>query len=169
GAFRAFIDSAESREQAVGEVTQALNAGTGSLADIEAEIVDGPYLPSRRWNAIAQIFDGGASGDRDQAARLRAAAPLMGTAQERGRLDYDDLIDKTLAMLNRTAVGWVHYKLDRGIDHVLIDEAQDTSPKQWQIVARLVDDFASGRGVRDEMLRTIFAVGDEKQSIFSFQ
>src|SRR5437588_5210399 len=72
-------------------------------------------------------------------------------------------------MLNGTAVGWVHYKLDRGIDHVLIDEAQDTSPKQWQIVERLVDDFAAGRGVRDEMLRTIFAVGDEKQSIFSFQ
>ena len=88
--------------------------------------------------------------------------------QERGLLDYDDLIDKTLAMLNRTAVGWVHYKLDRGIDHVLIDEAQDTSPKQWQIVERLVDEFASGRGVRDAMIRTIFAVGDEKQSIFSF-
>jgi ATP-dependent helicase/nuclease subunit A len=246
GAFRTFIDSVESAEQAIASVARALNAGTDSLADIERAIVDGPHLPSSHWNAIAQIFDGSGRGDRDQADRLRAAVPLIGTAQvraylavfltndndprvnlvskslsrlqpalgaaldreagrlpvlierwraamirertvaliaiassilkryraekqERGLLDYDDLIDKTLAMLNRTAVGWVHYKLDRGIDHVLIDEAQDTSPKQWQIVTQLVADFASGRGVRDAMTRTIFAVGDEKQSIFSFQ
>lgn len=89
--------------------------------------------------------------------------------QERGLLDYDDLIDKTLKLLNDASAGWVHYKLDRGIDHVLIDEAQDTSPKQWEIVTRLVDDFTSGAGARDGLTRTIFAVGDEKQSIFSFQ
>src|SRR5437588_4221934 len=72
-------------------------------------------------------------------------------------------------MLTSTAVAWVHYKLDHGIDHVLIDEAQDTSPKQWQIVAELVADFASGASGRDNLTRTLFAVGDEKQSIFSFQ
>jgi ATP-dependent helicase/nuclease subunit A len=86
----------------------------------------------------------------------------------RGLLDYDDLIDKTLYLLGRTEAAWVHYKLDLGIDHVLIDEAQDTSAKQWEIVARLVAEFAAGHGAR-EIARSIFAVGDEKQSIFSFQ
>ena len=89
--------------------------------------------------------------------------------QERGLLDYDDLIDKTLDMLRRTASGWVHYKLDQGVDHILVDEAQDTSPRQWEIVSHIAEDFATGAGARSGVTRTIFAVGDEKQSIFSFQ
>src|SRR3954471_15616053 len=88
---------------------------------------------------------------------------------ERRLLDYDDLIDKTLALLNKGSAGWVHYKLDRGVDHVLIDEAQDTSPRQWDIVAHIIEEFTAGAGARDGLTRTIFAVGDEKQSIFSFQ
>ena len=63
----------------------------------------------------------------------------------------------------------MHYKLDRGVDHVLIDEAQDTSPRQWDIVAHIISEFTSGQGARDGVVRTVFAVGDEKQSIFSFQ
>src|SRR5665213_1601717 len=86
----------------------------------------------------------------------------------RGLLDYDDLIDKTLDLLRDERAAWVHYKLDRGIHHVLIDEAQDTSPKQWEIVRALVSEFFAGLGAHDRQ-RTIFAVGDEKQSIFSFQ
>ncbi len=89
--------------------------------------------------------------------------------QQRGLLDYDDLIDKTLAMLTRVSAGWVHYKLDRGVDHVLIDEAQDTSPRQWDIVDHIISEFTTGAGAREGVVRTIFAVGDEKQSIFSFQ
>ena len=72
-------------------------------------------------------------------------------------------------MLDRVSSGWVHYKLDRGVDHVLIDEAQDTSPRQWDIVAHIISEFTSGAGARDGVMRTVFAVGDEKQSIFSFQ
>ena len=98
-----------------------------------------------------------------------AAANYRREKQERGLLDYDDLIDKTLEMLDRISSGWVHYKLDRGVDHVLIDEAQDTSPRQWDIVAHIISEFTSGDGARDGVTRTIFAVGDEKQSIFSFQ
>jgi len=86
----------------------------------------------------------------------------------RGLLDYDDLIDKTLDLLGSVDAAWVHYKLDLGIDHLLIDEAQDTSRKQWEIVRRLVAEFAAGAGART-VKRTIFAVGDEKQSIYSFQ
>ncbi|EKS33150.1 double-strand break repair helicase AddA [Afipia clevelandensis] len=89
--------------------------------------------------------------------------------QERGLLDYDDLIDKTYEMLTSVSSGWVHFKLDRGIDHVLIDEAQDTSPRQWDIIDCLTAEFTTGAGARDGVKRTIFAVGDEKQSIFSFQ
>jgi len=98
-----------------------------------------------------------------------AAANYRREKQERGLLDYDDLIDKTLVMLDRVSSGWVHYKLDRGVDHVLIDEAQDTSPRQWDIVAHIISEFTSGEGARDGVTRTVFAVGDEKQSIFSFQ
>jgi ATP-dependent helicase/nuclease subunit A len=88
--------------------------------------------------------------------------------ERRGLLDYDDLIDKTQHLLTEQRAAWVHYKLDLGIDHVLIDEAQDTSPKQWGIVKRLTAEFFAGHGAR-EVARSIFAVGDEKQSIFSFQ
>ena len=86
----------------------------------------------------------------------------------RGLLDYDDLIDKTLDLFSRASAAWVLYKLDLGIDHVLIDEAQDTSPKQWDIIKTICSEFMPG-GARENVKRTIFAVGDEKQSIFSFQ
>jgi len=98
-----------------------------------------------------------------------AAVHYRNEKQERGLLDYDDLIDKMLAMLHRVSSGWVHYKLDRGVDHVLIDEAQDTSPRQWEIIAHIIAEFTAGAGARTGVVRTIFAVGDEKQSIFSFQ
>jgi ATP-dependent helicase/nuclease subunit A len=89
--------------------------------------------------------------------------------ERRGLLDYEDLIDKTLALFGKVSAAWVLYKLDLGIDHVLIDEAQDTSPKQWDVVKALVAEFFAGEGARIGIKRTIFAVGDEKQSIFSFQ
>jgi ATP-dependent helicase/nuclease subunit A len=86
----------------------------------------------------------------------------------RGLLDYDDLIDRTLDLFNRTSAAWVLYKLDLGINHLLLDEAQDTSPKQWEIIRTLVSEFTAGAGARNAK-RTMFAVGDDKQSIFSFQ
>ena len=89
--------------------------------------------------------------------------------EARGLLDYDDLIAKTRDLLSRVSAAWVHYKLDLGIDHLLIDEAQDTSPEQWDIIERLVAEFAAGAGARGTLPRSIFAVGDDKQSIFSFQ
>ena len=84
-----------------------------------------------------------------------------------GVLDYDDLIRQALSLL-KGAAAWVHYKLDRGIDHVLIDEAQDTSPSQWDIVEALTAEFFDGDGA-SETRRTVFAVGDPKQSIYRFQ
>ncbi len=245
--FMAWTDAAGSVEVAAREMAGALGVTErDAIDDIEREIVDGPYLPRRRWAEIADVLDGGSKTDGEQAAQLRGAVLSTGSAQvddylavfltedkkprkavltkkfadanlsvarmfenecvrltpliekrravitrdrttallhiataaaahyrrekaERGLLDYDDLIDKTLAMLDRVSSGWVHYKLDRGVDHVLIDEAQDTSPRQWDIVERLITEFTAGAGARDGLVRTVFAVGDEKQSIFSFQ
>ena len=88
----------------------------------------------------------------------------------RGFLDFNDLITRTVRLLARQDAGpWILYKLDKGIDHILIDEAQDTSPDQWGVVGRLTEEFFAGAGARDHVRRTVFAVGDEKQSIYSFQ
>jgi ATP-dependent helicase/nuclease subunit A len=245
--FMAWTDAAGSAEAAAAQMSAALGVSADDrIEDVEREILDGPFLPRRRWPDIADVLDTGTKSDREQAARLRDAVVFSGSAQvdeylgvfltdektprkavltkkfcdynpsiarlfeaelvrlaaliekrravttrdrtqallhiataaaanyrrekaERGLLDYDDLIDKTLAMLTRVSSGWVHYKLDRGVDHVLIDEAQDTSPRQWDIVAHIISEFTSGQGARDGVVRTVFAVGDEKQSIFSFQ
>ena len=87
----------------------------------------------------------------------------------RGWLDFDDLIGKARALLSDPSVAqWVLYRLDGGIDHVLVDEAQDTSPAQWDVIERLTQEFTSGEGAR-AMRRTLFVVGDKKQSIYSFQ
>jgi ATP-dependent helicase/nuclease subunit A len=86
-----------------------------------------------------------------------------------GALDFQDLIDKTLALLSRGDTAWVLYKLDHGIDHVLIDEAQDTNPEQWEILRKITEDFTAGAGAAGGRVRTLFAVGDPKQSIYGFQ
>ena len=87
----------------------------------------------------------------------------------RAGLDYDDLIERAHRLLERPGgADWVLFKLDRRIEHVLVDEAQDTSPSQWAIVERLVDEFFAGSGTHAST-RTLFVVGDEKQSIYSFQ
>jgi ATP-dependent helicase/nuclease subunit A len=89
--------------------------------------------------------------------------------RESAVLDYDDLVLAARRLLERDGgASWVMYKLDGGIDHVLIDEAQDTSPDQWAVVRLLTEEFFAGEGAA-KVPRTVFAVGDPKQSIFSFQ
>jgi ATP-dependent helicase/nuclease subunit A len=245
--FMAWADETGSADAAVAQASAVLGVSADDrIEDIENDILDGPYLPRKRWLEIAGALDGGAKTDVKQAEQLRAALNFTAGAQvdeylcvfltedkslrksvitkkfsdanpsvarlfenevqrlgpliekrravvtrdrtqallhiaiaasanyrkeklERGLLDYDDLIGKTLEMLGRISSGWVHYKLDRGVDHVLIDEAQDTSPRQWEIVDHIISEFTAGAGARDGVTRTVFAVGDEKQSIFSFQ
>ena len=85
------------------------------------------------------------------------------------KMDYEDLIVVTRKLLeNKSVADWVLFKLDGGIDNVLIDEAQDTSPNQWAIIRSITEEFFVGEGAR-EKVRTVFAVGDRKQSIYSFQ
>ena len=84
--------------------------------------------------------------------------------------DYDDLIRRTSQLMgNARAAQWVLYKLDSGLNHILLDEAQDTSPAQWQIFQALAEEFFAGSGQPRKHNRTIFVVGDRKQSIYSFQ
>ena len=87
---------------------------------------------------------------------------------ERGALDFNDQIARALALVTRSSAAWVLHKLDYGLDHLLLDEAQDASAPQWGILAALSVEFFAGAGARPEN-RTVFAVGDEKQSIFAFQ
>ncbi|MFO1187119.1 MAG: UvrD-helicase domain-containing protein [Alphaproteobacteria bacterium] len=87
----------------------------------------------------------------------------------RRALDYEDLIAAMLRLLSDASAQWVQFKLDGGIDHLLVDEAQDTSPAQWAIIRKLTEEFFAHEGARESRLRTVFAVGDEKQSIYSFQ
>ena len=107
-------------------------------------------------------------------AVLRLADQVIGRYEDlkaaRAALDFDDLIEHTVDLLaNPGEAQWVLYKLDQGFDHILIDEAQDTSPLQWKLVELLAEEFFTGEGASEAMTRTVFAVGDEKQSIYSFQ
>ncbi len=113
-----------------------------------------------------------------RAAELTAAAMRIGEAilhayerakAQAGALDYDDLIARTECLLGRPDIApWILYKLDHRIDHVLVDEAQDTNRAQWRIIEDLTAEFFAGEGARDKV-RSVFAVGDVKQSIFAFQ
>jgi len=108
------------------------------------------------------------------AALLRIAEATLSSytlaKTARAQLDYDDLIARTASLLNAGggAAAWVLYKLDGRLDHILVDEAQDTNRAQWAVIEALAREFFAGEGARD-VPRTVFAVGDRKQSIFSFQ
>ena len=116
----------------------------------------------------------GAEFAADIAAGLRAgqAFALAYTRAKRaaGVADFNDLIDWTRRLLKEPGMGeWVRYKLDRQVDHVLVDEAQDTNAAQWEIIDRLVDEFFSGSREAEQRMRTLFMVGDFKQAIYGFQ
>lgn len=108
-------------------------------------------------------------------ALLGLSVPVLSRFQkdksQRGLVDYNDLIAHTRDLLRDPGSAWVMYKLDGGIDHLLLDEVQDTSALQWEIAGALTSDFFTGEGRHGEQPRprTIFAVGDFKQSIYSFQ
>jgi ATP-dependent helicase/nuclease subunit A len=139
---------------------------------------------TRAWLAAEQARLG-AANDRAKAARvardteyaitlaLTYAELYEGQKTAVGALDFGDLIARTRDLLKtRADAAWVLYKLDGGIDHILLDEAQDTAPDQWEILHALTDEFFAGAGrprLEDRTDRTVFAVGDEKQSIYSFQ
>ncbi len=144
-------------KEADGEAAAALLAEQARIYDV-----------TQRLKAVAVA--------ESTAALMRLASALLDAYEERkaarALLDYDDLILNARNLLGADGgASWVLFKLDGGIDHVLIDEAQDTSPDQWEVVAALTEEFFAGIGARGEgpIPRTVFAVGDEKQLIYSFQ
>jgi ATP-dependent helicase/nuclease subunit A len=101
----------------------------------------------------------------------RAFARAVTARKRRDALvDFDDLIRLTASLLATPGrADWIRYKLDQRIDHILVDEAQDTNKRQWDIVASLAEEYFAGSGAKDETLRTLFVVGDYKQAIYGFQ
>ncbi|MDT7934256.1 MAG: double-strand break repair helicase AddA [Sphingomonadaceae bacterium] len=110
----------------------------------------------------------------EAARHKRAAAVLAGERariqREGGWVTYGDLITRAARLLGSDGAGeWVRWKLDSRIDHILVDEAQDTNRDQWAIIGALSSEFGAGEGARGSTSRSVFAVGDRKQSIFGFQ
>jgi len=155
-------------EQKENLVSKGLRSAAPALSEYSAELANRYIAAEQRCRAA-------------RAAQLAQCALTLADAvrnsytemkRTRAALDYNDLITGNLQLLNKSeAAAWVLYKLDGGLDHILVDEAQDTSPEQWEIVQKLTEEFFAGQGARDlfDTTRTVFAVGDEKQSIFSFQ
>ncbi len=133
---------------------EAINAEAARLLDI----IDG-----KKAAALAPIAT----------AFLLLARPVLASYAEgksqQGRLDYDDLIQRTGQLLTNPGAAWVLFKLDGGLDHLLLDEVQDTSPGQWDIAGQLTSEFFAGEGAQSNRPRSVFAVGDRKQSIYGFQ
>jgi ATP-dependent helicase/nuclease subunit A len=114
-------------------------------------------------------------------ALLELANPILEHVEARkrgaGLLGYDDLIEIASRVLRDPGSAWVLFKLDGGLDHVLLDEAQDSNPAQWKIAWALSEEFFAGLGAdRREpssavppQPRSVFAVGDVKQAIYGFQ
>ena len=145
-------------------ITKSLAQKHGGLADWLDREKTGYEAAFERYRAAVVC--------RGSQAVLTVAGAVIaryeGYKRHRALLDYDDLINKTVALFESAQAAWVLYKLDGGLDHILVDEAQDTSPDQWLVVAHIAEEFFAGEGAR-AVARTVFAVGDEKQSIFSFQ
>lgn len=144
----------------------------GKFADNDPSAAD---LFNRECNRLLEYQDKIAvirQAQNTAALLILARTALQGYEEEkkhRDGLDYHDLIRKTDALLQSTSAQWVHFKLDGGIDHILMDEAQDTNPHQWSILEHLSSEIFSGIGRDAQSPRSLFVVGDKKQSIFSFQ
>ncbi len=195
-AGRALLEGSEKTDRPLGERILALTEAAAAEAPPFEDLwrlyctQAGKPLTSMATKAVpADVRDGlaaeqarlGEANERIKSARVAedtiaaltlaaAYAGLYGAAKaSHGGLDFADLIARTRELLTiRADAAWVLFKMDGGIDHVLVDEAQDTAPDQWAIVRALTSEFFVGAGARDAE-RTVFAVGDEKQSIFSFQ
>ena len=145
---------------------------TRKLADAQPEAADALALEQERIGAFLARWNAARVAESSAALIEVADRHLRLYDDEKTRhavLDYGDQIARSRSLLARAGIApWVLYKLDGGLDHLLIDEAQDTSPTQWAVIAALAEEFFVGEGARAAP-RTLFAVGDEKQSIFSFQ
>ena len=164
-AVAVFTQKGEPKKIGKGFPTKALAEAHPDLADRIARFQERLTELQARLTALA-------AADRSRHMIVFAKAILTEVDALKGAtdgLDFDDLIRRAGKLLGDSdASAWVRYKLDGGVDHILVDEAQDTSPEQWDVISAIAEEFFAGDGAR-EVHRTLFVVGDEKQSIFSFQ
>lgn len=152
GEPRSFAKGQAPQDAGYAELATRLHGRCGDLLAlrVQAEYAD----------LLAQALEAGRSYSRTYAQAKRRV----------GAVDFNDLIRRAVQLLGQPGMGeWVRFKLDQVTEHVLIDEAQDTNPQQWAIVAAIADEFFAGEGARGDRLRTLFTVGDYKQAIFGFQ
>jgi ATP-dependent helicase/nuclease subunit A len=169
--------------------------GRGTVAErvdllMEAWLLKGGKLPKLQTNndiraLVPDYMEGGEAicealhtlhrqlAAQDRLRVTRALYILAGeidrrfARQKRARnlLDFTDLIRRTVSLFKDVSGAWILFKLDQGIEHLLLDEAQDTSRPQWEMVEELIEEFFAAEGTA----KTLFVVGDMKQSIYAFQ
>lgn len=154
-----------------GEGTPRATILTKKIAELNPHMACDLHAESQRLEGLRERLRG------VEHVRLGAALSVVAEAlfagyqtrkRTQGLLDFADLIARVRALLQRSDAAWVLFKLDAGIDHILIDEAQDTAPEQWEILRQLAEDLTVGASANMRG-RSLFAVADPKQSIFSFQ
>ncbi len=192
GAAEALSLGTPATDQPLGAAMRALSE-TSAFAEVWAVFCTANGEPRKRLGTagvdagarawlLAQQARLGETAERIKAARIAGdtvhalnlaityAELYDGAKGAAGGLDFGDLIARSHQLLTvRADAAWVLYKLDGGVEHVLLDEAQDTAPDQWTILHALTGEFFAGGARREHDTRTVFAVGDEKQSIYSFQ
>lgn len=142
-------------------IPKALESWRAFVGEVQAQMLT-IRAEQERW----QILD---MGGRHLRVAVRLAQDWQAAKARAGVIDYDDMIRAAARLLAEPgAAEWVRFKLDARIDHILVDEAQDTNAMQWEVIRALADEFFAGVGQR-ETFRSLFVVGDYKQSIFSFQ
>jgi ATP-dependent helicase/nuclease subunit A len=160
-----FKDDGEPRGGENGPVASKDTARTVSALEDDLRREQSRLLPLRERRRAALTLERSAA----LFVVVRSILAAFGRMKaERGALDFNDQIARALTLVTRSSAAWVLHKLDYGLDHLLLDEAQDASHPQWGILAALSAEFFAGAGARPKD-RTVFAVGDEKQSIFAFQ
>ncbi|MBY0563914.1 MAG: double-strand break repair helicase AddA [Hyphomonadaceae bacterium] len=146
-------------------ITAGFATKNPALARLVQALADRCVGAREQLNAIERAEDAVAA----LVLGMRLDQAYEAAKQRTATLDFDDLIEHAQALLQRSdAAPWVLYKLDGGLDHILVDEGQDTSATQWDLLAPLQAEFFAGAGARTRV-RTVFAVGDPKQSIYAFQ
>ena len=172
--------SPSARAAALPDLSSLVFTGKGDLRKASAGQVKADSDYDRHVERLAQRIgellhvQRGAKLASDMAAGLRAgqafAEAYTRAKRAAGVADFNDLIDWARALLATPGMGdWVRYKLDREVDHVLVDEAQDTNAAQWEIIERIVEEYFSGSSESEHKRRTLFMVGDFKQAIYGFQ
>ncbi len=166
----------DDRGSGVAELQRAWATAGGEVAKQHKKDSDGLALAEQLldWSSalLAEAVLADYADRLAEAMRAgKAFAALYGDMKRaRGFVDFDDLVREAARLLKTPGIGdWIAYKLDQRIDHVLVDESQDTNKAQWDIVREMTGEFFAGAGARDDKVRTLFTVGDFKQAIFGFQ